>query len=99
MLNGGLKSNTDDMTPDNSVGIDYRLVPLQRNYGSYKAGQVWAEPDIDQAAYWMKRLTSEPDLALSIGARAQQTIEENLLPRVIGDLIRQRLTEIRPLFS
>lgn len=47
--------NKDYMSRDNSIGIDYQLVRLAKDYGPYKAGQYWAEPDVEQAAYWMKK--------------------------------------------
>jgi len=91
--------NTDYMTSDNSIGVDYQLVELQRDYGPYKAGQVWAEPDIDQAAHWMKKLAGDRDLANEIGARGRQTIQRDLSPAVVGNLIRKRLSEIREQYS
>lgn len=91
--------NTDYMTSDNSIGVDYQLVELQRDYGPYKAGQVWAEPDIDQAAHWMKKLAGDRDLASEIGARGRQTIQRDLSPCVVGNLIRKRLSEIREQYS
>ncbi len=87
--------NTDYMTPDNSIGIDYELTTLRRNYGPYKTGQVWAEPDINQAASWMKKLAGDRDFARMIGARGQQTIQQDFSPAVVGNLIRKRLSEIR----
>lgn len=87
--------NTDYMTPDNSVGIDYRLIKLQRDYGPYKAGQVWADPNINQAAAWMKRLAEDRNLAKAIGIRGQETIQQELSPGVVGSLIRKRLLQIR----
>lgn len=87
--------NTDYMTADNSIGIDYQLVKLQRNFGPYKAGQVWAEPDTDQAADWMKKLAGDRNLADTIGQRGRQTIQHDLSPYVVGDLIQRRLAEIR----
>ena len=87
--------NTDYMTLDNSIGIDYRLVQLDRDYGPYKTGQTWAEPDIDQAAHWMKTLANDRHLANRIGTSARQTIERDFSPSIVGDLIRKRLSEIR----
>ena len=62
--------NTDYMTADNCIGIDYKLVRLDKDYGPYKAGQYWAEPDVEQAASWMKRLAREPELGERIGKAA-----------------------------
>jgi glycosyltransferase involved in cell wall biosynthesis len=87
--------NTDYMTSDNCVAIDYELVNLGRDYGPYKAQQIWAEPDLEQAAHWMKKLVAEPELAKQIGLRGQQTINSQFSPEAVGKIIRARLEQIR----
>lgn len=87
--------NVDYMTPDNSIGIDYQLVPIERDHGYYRAGQYWADPDVEQAAYWMKRVAREPELVGKIGAQAKETIRRDYSPEVVGNKIAQRLEYIR----
>jgi glycosyltransferase involved in cell wall biosynthesis len=87
--------NTDYMTTDNCVAIDYELVQLGREYGPYKAHQRWAEPDLDQAAHWMKKLGAEPELANTIGLRGRETINTHFSPGAVGRIIQARLQEIR----
>jgi glycosyltransferase involved in cell wall biosynthesis len=87
--------NTDYMTDDNCIPIDYELVQLGRDYGPYKAHQRWAEPDLKQAAHWMKRIFSEPALARQIGLRGQQTIRAEFSPEAVGKIVQGRLQEIR----
>jgi glycosyltransferase involved in cell wall biosynthesis len=87
--------NTDYMTGDNCIGIGYELVALGRPYGPYKADQHWAEPDLEEAAYWMRRLVAEPELARTIGLRGQQTINSQFSPEIIGNMIQGRLHQIR----
>lgn len=87
--------NTDYMTADNCIAIDYELVKLGRDYGPYKAHQHWAEPDLGHAAHWMKRLVAEPELAKVIGLRGQETINTHFSPQAVGKIIQTRLHEIR----
>jgi glycosyltransferase involved in cell wall biosynthesis len=87
--------NVDYMTRDNCIAIDYELVKLDRDYGPYKAGQHWAEPDLDQAAHWMKRIVAEPELARDIGLKGQETIHSQFSPQAVGKIIKGRLEEIR----
>lgn len=87
--------NTDYMDADNSIGIDYKLVELGQDFGPYKAYQHWAEPDLEQAAYWMTRISQDRGLGNAIGLRAKETIERSYSPHVIGKLIQDRLTQIR----
>jgi len=87
--------NTDYMTSDNSIAIDYELVKLGQDYGPYKAWQQWAEPDLEQAAYWMKRIVQDSELAQRIGTRARETIESQFSPAVVGKIITSRLEQCR----
>ena len=87
--------NTDYMTNDNSIGINYELVKVGKDYGPYKRDQYWAEPDIEQAAYWMRRIYQEPELARSLGLRGQETICSEYSAAAIGTLISKRLEYIR----
>ena len=87
--------NTDYMTADNCLPVDYELVQLGRDYGPYKAHQHWAEPDLAQAAQWMKRIALDADLATRTGFAAQQTISLKFSPTVVGELIQERLRQIR----
>jgi glycosyltransferase involved in cell wall biosynthesis len=86
--------NTDYMTSDNCIAIDYELVNLGQDYGPYKAGQHWAEPDIEQAADWMKKLVEDPSLGKAIGLRGQHTIHTDFSPKAVGKIIRARLDEL-----
>lgn len=87
--------SVDYMTADNSIAIDYELVKLGQDYGPYKAHQTWAEPDVEQAAYSMKKLAADPDLGRRLGHHGQQTIKTQFSPEVVGALIRDRLDQIR----
>lgn len=87
--------NTDYMTPHNSAGINYRLIPVGKQYGPYHPSQLWADPDLEQAADWMRRLSRDAELASSIGRLARETISTAFSPESVGRLIRHRLKYIR----
>lgn len=82
------------VTADNGCPVRCRLVELERSYGPYAKGQIWAEPDIDHAAEQMRRLAGDPALCARLGAAARRTIEERFAPAVIGARYRQRLEAI-----
>lgn len=86
--------NTDFMKSDNSCLVNYSLVHLGRDIGPYKAFQVWAEPDIDHAASYMRKLVDDTPFRHSIALRGQQTIRNGYSPEVIGKMIKKRLKEI-----
>ena len=87
--------NTDYMTPTNSIGIDYRLVPVGKQLGPYKPDQLWADPDLDQAAFWMQRLVEDPGLAEKTGRLGQETIAAEFSPEAVGKVIHKRLSYLR----
>ncbi|HEY5548680.1 MAG TPA: glycosyltransferase family 4 protein [Coriobacteriia bacterium] len=75
----GWSGNMDFMTHDNSCLVGYDFVRVRSNNPSYRTEgerpeQVWAEPNVDEAANWMLRLVADPALRLSIGERAKESM-------------------------
>jgi hypothetical protein len=60
------------MDDDCSVLVDHTLVPVEHGEGVYPPDALWADPDLDQAATWMRKLAAEPDLGRTLGARARK---------------------------
>lgn len=86
--------NIDFMTEANSCGVNYKLVPIQKSSGPYKSGQVWADPDEEQAADFMKRLFMNNEYYKGISIQAKSTIYKNFSPEKIGFLMKERLQTI-----
>jgi glycosyltransferase involved in cell wall biosynthesis len=86
--------NVDFMRVDNSCPVHFNLIPLDRDYGPYGKGQVWADPDLDQAAWYMRRLVEDAGWRKFLAARGQQTIRTQFSPEVVGAMYRQRLAVI-----
>ncbi|HDT6579648.1 TPA: glycosyltransferase family 4 protein [Bacillus cereus] len=86
--------NTDFMNADNSCPVNYNLVPIKQNYGPYKQNQIWAEPDIEHAAYFMRQLTSNQTQCNLIAKKGQETIITYFSPNVTGNMIEKRLIEL-----
>ena len=66
--------NLDFMTPANSCLVRHRLVPVGEGEYPYGAGQHWAEPDVGQAADFMRRLVDEPAFARAVGIAGAESI-------------------------
>ena len=75
----------------NGCPVNYRLLTLDRNYGPYARGQTWADPDIDQAAHWMRSLADDSSFRESLGRRAAADIRRNFSPKTIGRRYQRRL--------
>jgi len=87
--------NVDFMTDENSYLVDYRVVPLTRDYGPYMRGYAWAEPDLAQAAQFMREVALNPVAALDKGRLARRDMQRDRVPGRTGILVRERLEAIR----
>ncbi len=64
----GYSGNLDFMAPESSALVRYRLVPAQDDRGVYAIpGAVWAEPDVEDASAWLKRLFADSALRARMG--------------------------------
>jgi glycosyltransferase involved in cell wall biosynthesis len=86
--------NTDFMNHDNSCPVDYSLSTIGRDIGPYHAHQIWAEPDIGHASFYMSRLVNDRNWYNEIAAKGQQTIRTDYSPSVIGAMVKQRLINL-----
>lgn len=86
----GYSGNTDFMKKDNSCLVDYHLVPSAL-FGSLIQDHVWAEPDIEHAVYYMKKLYEDTSFYFQISGKAKQFVDENHNYSVVGDKIKHRL--------
>jgi glycosyltransferase involved in cell wall biosynthesis len=85
----------DFMTPTNSYAVDYRIVPIPRDYGPYLEGLTWAEPDLEQASLVMRQVADARGEAATRGLQAAADIAEWRAPARTGAFARKRLEEIR----
>jgi glycosyltransferase involved in cell wall biosynthesis len=94
VITTGYSSNIEFMNVGNSFLVKYKLVKIANSEGPYFRGSIWAEPDIDHAAYLMRYVFENYDLARQVGERASRDIKSILSPQVIGERIRSRIEHI-----
>ena len=87
-------SNTEFMNSDVSCMVDYEFVTIQKDIGPYKKGNRWADPDIAQAAKYMKKLYSEPEYHQQLAKDAKAHIGNILSAERCAGLMRRRIAEI-----
>jgi glycosyltransferase involved in cell wall biosynthesis len=91
--------NTDFATAANSCEVGYHLREITSedhlfDEGAsemYRNGAMWAEPDIDQAARWMRIIAEDPEMRRKIGESARATILERYSAAAVVDIVRRRL--------
>ncbi|MEK8131081.1 glycosyltransferase [Paenibacillus filicis] len=87
-------ANVDFMNYKNSCVVDYKLIELGQDYGPYKAYQHWADPDIEHASYYMRKLVSDKQFYQDIAIKGQETIRKEFSPIAVGMKAKNRLKHL-----
>ena len=95
----GYSGNMDFMTKDNSCLVDYELVAVKEGQYPFSAGQVWADPDWAQAAYFAEKLLDEPEFGRRLGQIASRHMRTNFSYLASGLCYAQRLEQLRKVIS
>jgi glycosyltransferase involved in cell wall biosynthesis len=91
----GWSGNMDFMNDQNSCLVSHRLVPVCSDADSaykpsYVGGEtVWADPDVNEAAAWMRQLAADAALRDKIGAAARTSMAERHAACCTGDVFTQ----------
>ena len=86
--------NLDFMNSGNSMLVDFRRVEITENHGNYTKGNFWAEPSVDQAASYMRRVFEDRAAAAALGARAKTEMLKTLSLQAAGQRMLERIQEI-----
>lgn len=78
----GWSGNLDFMNHANSALLRYRLVQVSGTYGFFRPEVIgrearWADPVLEDAVAWMRRLRHDPSLRDALGARARIAAREH----------------------
>jgi glycosyltransferase involved in cell wall biosynthesis len=77
-----------------ALPVGCELVPVGRDEYPGAEGQVWAEPDIDEAAAAMRRIAGDRPLAERLGRASRARIRELYDPEIVGRLYLDRFAAI-----
>lgn len=99
----GWSGNMDFMNEDNSCLVSYTLVPLEpgSHYHALSKGvdQVWAEPSVEDAVDWMRRLEGSPELRREIGAKAKSSVMNFLELAGRGSVFKEAVSRYHAAFG
>jgi glycosyltransferase involved in cell wall biosynthesis len=84
----------DFATAETALLVGGELVPVGRDEYPGAEGQVWAEPDTDEAAAAMRRIAGDRALAERLGRAGRATIRELYDPHVVGARYLDRFAAI-----
>jgi len=89
--------NTDFTHPDNSLLVDYKLIPVGPGCEPYDPGSVWADPDVEQAAGYMRNIAADADMRTRLSNTGSAFVKEALSPAAVGRKMRERLEALHGL--
>jgi glycosyltransferase involved in cell wall biosynthesis len=87
-------ANTEFMNGDIACMVGFDLITLDKDYGVFKKGNRWADPHIDQAAMFMRKLYEDKTYYNSISSGAQNYIKNNLNINKASIAIKNRINDI-----
>ena len=90
----GYSGNLDFTNEHNSCLVDYRLIPVKDDEYPFAKGQKWADPDLEHAVWFMKRVVNDPHYANTIGQHAADFIKTYHSSRAVGEKYRGRLSAL-----
>jgi hypothetical protein len=91
----GYSGNVDFMNVGNSYLVDYRLIELDRDFGPYPQGSVWADPELDHAAAQMRQVFENREEAIQKGTRAAAELQDHYGGEATAKRVIERLAQIQ----
>ncbi len=88
-------SNTEFMNAEVGCMVDYRLVTIEKDMPPFRAGNRWADPDLEQAAEYMVKLYQDPRFYRELAEKAKRHATETLSMERAAACMGRRLKEIR----
>jgi glycosyltransferase involved in cell wall biosynthesis len=90
----GYSGNVDFTTPRTACVVDYRLIPVEPGEYLHSEGQVWADPDLDQAAGYMQRIVRDRAWAEALATAGRELVHTQHGLAAVGGRYRARLVEL-----
>jgi glycosyltransferase involved in cell wall biosynthesis len=91
----GYSGNLDYMDRRNSHLVDYEMVPIGSGSAPYPPNGLWAEPDVEHAAYLMREVFEHQRAARELGRRAAGAIRQTHSPEAAAKSITGALDPAR----
>jgi glycosyltransferase involved in cell wall biosynthesis len=87
-------ATTEFVTPETGWPVDYELIPVQEGKYPFHEGQVWADVDIDHAAWQMRQVAGNPEAVRRKTAAARELIARDYS---IDAVAQRQLARLRSL--
>lgn len=87
-------SNTEFMNSDTACMVSYSKTQIEEGEGSYPPGASWAEPNVEEAAMYMRKLKNSLDYYRELTERAYHYASDVLSKERVVDMMEKRLDTI-----
>ena len=91
----GYSGNLHFMTPENSYMVDYVRTPVPPGCDPYPTSASWADPNLDQAAAYLREVVERPEQAARRARQGQQDVLERHNRQASARAIFARVEAIR----
>ncbi len=91
----GYSGNLDFMSPENSFLVDYTTVRVPPGSDPYTPGSPWADPSVNSAAEWMRRVVEDPAESARRARLGRQTITSHHGVDACAPVLLKRLDALR----
>ena len=91
----GYSGSNEFVKQETACVVDYRLIPVERGSYPFSKNQLWAEPDVEQAASFMQKIVVDHWFRRRIAQAGQAFVRDNFNARVVGTRYLDRLDRIR----
>jgi glycosyltransferase involved in cell wall biosynthesis len=94
VITTGYSGNMDFTTSATALLVDYELVSVQPGDYPFSRGEMWAEPNVQQACEYMQELVEDSTFAQSLAQKGEELIRTSFSTKTIGDRYKKRLSNL-----
>ena len=93
----GYSGNLAFMDDESGFLVPHSLTSLEHAIGPYPAGTVWADPDLDEAARFMRRVVEDPAAAQERGRRGREAVATRQSLERAASFLAERVPQLQEL--
>ena len=87
-------ANVEFMSKETACMVDYTLIPVKNFHHDNMDAVYWADADVDQAAYYLKRLFEDKEFYQSLSVKGSHHIKTHLVPEIAAAKMKARVNQI-----
>lgn len=94
VITTGYSGNMDFTNPETALLVDYKLVQVQPGDYPFPRGEMWAEPNVQQACEYMRELVEDSTFARPLAQKGVELIRNSFNTTSMGKRYKKRLSTL-----